>query len=95
MTNYVVTNSSVGPYQFQPVLDNLNFLANITYNLYGDRYYMNLYYQQTLVYSTPLIGSVAGGFQINLLPGLNPITGNPWVSTITYNSQNSTLTVLP
>lgn len=95
MTDYVFKPSSVAPFQFQPMLDGIAFNASVTYNLFGDRYYINLYYQNSLVYSTPLIGSLPGMFQIQLLPQQNPVTGALWISTMTYTSSTSTITVLP
>ncbi len=95
MTDYVFTPSSVAAFQFQPLLDGITFSANVTYNMFSGRYYLNLYYQNTLVYSTPLIGSLPGMFQIQLLPPYNPVTAALWSSTMTFDSSTSTITVLP
>lgn len=95
MTTYIFTPSPVSAFQFQPTLDNIAFNAIVTYNLYNGRYYLNLFYQNTLVYIFPLVGSVPNDVPVSLLPPFNPVSGNLWTSTLTYNSETSTFTVTP
>lgn len=59
------------PFQFQPVLDGDTYTGLITWNLFGQRWYLNLYTSSgALVVTIPLIGSP------------NPIA----VSSIAWNS---------
>lgn len=53
--------TSVAPFQFQPTLDGTIYSAIVTWNLFGQRYYLNLYdLSGNLVVSLPVIGSPAG-----------------------------------
>jgi hypothetical protein len=53
--------SNVAPFQFQPTLDNATYNAVVTWNLFGRRWYFNLYQLDgTLVVYLPLIGSTDG-----------------------------------
>src|SRR6266566_2988171 len=52
------TPSVNAPFQFTPTLDGVQYQAVVTWNLYGQRYYVNLYaLDGTLVFSLPLVGS--------------------------------------
>lgn len=57
MTTYVpFVPSAVNNFQFQPTLDGNQYTAIITWNLFGARYYLNLYdLKSNLVLSIPLI----------------------------------------
>lgn len=62
MTQYFnfVPSTSVAP-QFQPTLDDQVYNAIMTWNLDGQRYYINLYQLDgTLVFCLPLVGSESG-----------------------------------
>lgn len=49
------------PFQFQPVLDGQNYNATVTWNLFGKRFYLNLFaLDGTLVTSVPMVGSPTG-----------------------------------
>jgi len=49
------------PFQFQPVLDGVAYTAIVTWNLFAQRYYLNLYaLDGTLIFSLPLVGSPVG-----------------------------------
>lgn len=53
--------ASTGPFQFQPTLDGSIYTAIVVWNLFGQRYYVNLYsLGGALVFSVPLIGSPVG-----------------------------------
>lgn len=58
MTTIVFRPSGNVPFQFQATLDNINYSVVITWNLFGERYFINIYtLNGTLVYSGPLIAS--------------------------------------
>jgi len=95
MTTLQFTPSDSGVFQFQPTLDNSVFTVTVPWNVYGGRYYVNIFtLQGALVYSMPLISSPAN-YPIKLLPPLNPVTGLPWVSTLYYVGDESQFVVLP
>jgi len=59
-TLYPFTPSPTSPFQFQPTLDGNLYTAIITWNLWGQRWYVNLYDQNnTLIFCIPLINSQA------------------------------------
>lgn len=69
MTTYAFQPTPVAPFQFQPTLDGAVYTAIITWNVYGRRWYLNLYtLTGTLVVCLALIASPAG-FDINLVAG--------------------------
>ena len=95
MTTYTFTPSSTTPFQFQPTLDGSVYTGVVTWNLYGGRYYFNLYTAAgTRVYTCPLIGSPPDR-PIILLPPLNPSTGLPWTSTLWFRQDAQTFVVTP
>ena len=50
-------------FRFSPVLDGITYSATVTWNVYGQRYYLNIYtVDGTLKLSIPLIGSPDSGF---------------------------------
>lgn len=57
----MIVNFTPTPYsnfQFQPTLDGANYTVIVNWNLYGERYYVNIYtLTNQLVVSLPLIGS--------------------------------------
>lgn len=56
-------------FTFQCTLDSSNYNAIITWNMFSQRYYINLYTQNgTLVFCLPVIGSI-NGYDINLAGG--------------------------
>jgi hypothetical protein len=53
--------TSAGPFQFQPTLDGQVYTGIVTWNVFGRRYYLNLYdLSGALVFCMPLIGSPSG-----------------------------------
>lgn len=62
MTTYFdFSPSSAGPFQFQPTLDGQTYTGIVTWNVFGRRYYLNLYQLSgERVFSLPLIGSPVG-----------------------------------
>ena len=88
-------NSNTPPFTFQPVLDGTTFLATVTWNVYGTRWYFNLYDpRNTPVITCALSGSPVG-YPISLLPRLNPLTGNPWISSLYLDDPSQTFVVMP
>lgn len=50
-------------FRFSPVLDGVTYSATVTWNIYGQRYYLNIYtVDGTLKLSIPLIASPNSGF---------------------------------
>lgn len=95
MTSYLFTPSSTANFQFQPTLDGQQYNVIATWNVFGSRYYINIYtLSGALVYTMPLIGSPPG-FNISLLPQLNPYTGVPWTSSMYFSDDLQTFVVSP
>ena len=56
-------------FQFNPTLDGVDYIAICTWNLYGERYYLNIYNNNgTLIVTNPLIAS-PDDFDIDLVYG--------------------------
>lgn len=70
MTTYTAfTPTASAPFQFQPTFDGAVYTVIVTWNLFGQRYYVNVYtLSGTLVYSLPMIGSPPG-YDISLNAG--------------------------
>ena len=61
--------STVAPFQFNLTLDGVPYAAICPFNVYGQRYYINIYtLNQQLILSRPIIGS-PDDYDINLLFG--------------------------
>lgn len=57
-------------FQFSPTLDNNTYNITVTWNLFGQRWYINIFnLSNTLILSTPLIGS-PDNYDINLVAGI-------------------------
>ncbi|HUZ33900.1 MAG TPA: hypothetical protein VMV19_17600 [Xanthobacteraceae bacterium] len=57
-TYYPFTPSQFAPYSFQPTLDGNQYNCTVTWNLYGQRYYLNVAaLDGTAVVTTPLVAS--------------------------------------
>ena len=77
MTTYIpFTPSATAPFQFQPILDDQVYNVIITWNLFGQRYYVNVYDTSgSLIVTLPMIASplandisiVAGYFTSSLI----------------------------
>lgn len=89
MTTLVPFQPSTGaPFSFQPTLDGAIYTVFITWNLFGRRFYFNLYtLDGVLVISQPLIGSPPA-YDVNLLPP-------SFVSTLLYRTASQTLEITP
>jgi len=58
MMTYQFTPNSVNNFQFQPMLDGSSYVVMLTWNVFGQRYYVNIYDQSFgLIVCLPLIGS--------------------------------------
>jgi hypothetical protein len=69
MTPYPFNPSVNAVFQFQPTLDNTVYNVSVTWNLFGERYYVNINtLQGILVVSLPLIGS-PNNYDISLTAG--------------------------
>jgi len=90
MTTFTTfTPSAVSPFQFNPTLDGTTYIATCTWNVYGERYYINIYTQtRTLVMSRPIIGS-PNNYDINLLFGYFKN------STLVYRTSSNQFEVTP
>lgn len=88
MTTYAFSPSPTAPFQFQPTLDGATYNCVVTWNIFGNRYYVNCYnLSGTLVFCLPLISS----------PTDHPIsiTKGYFASTMVYYSGTQTIEVLP
>lgn len=57
-TYYPFTSSSQTPFQFSPTLDGNTYSVNVTWSLFGARWYVNIYdLAKNLIVSLPMIGS--------------------------------------
>ena len=68
MTTYIdFVQSSVTPFQFQPTLDGATYICTVTWNIFGQRYYL-LCQKVTgeLVFNQALVGSPLD-YDINLV----------------------------
>lgn len=60
-TFYDFAPSSSGPFRFSPTLDGVPYNVVVTWNVFGQRYYINVYTTGgDLVASLPIIGSPSG-----------------------------------
>ena len=68
-TYYDFTPTAQAPFQFQPTLDGQTYSIFVTWNLYGQRYYVNVYdLSGNLIVALPVIGS----------PSSKSIGGSSW-----------------
>ena len=57
-TIYPFTPNNQGPFQFSPELDGNTYNVQVTWSLFGARYYVNVYdLAQNLIVALPMIGS--------------------------------------
>ena len=69
MTTFPFIPSSTTPFEFQPTLDGLQYTAFVKWNVFGRRYYLELYQLDgTRVLTIALIGS-PNDADINLVGG--------------------------
>jgi hypothetical protein len=90
MTTFTTfTPSNISPFQFSPTLDGITYNAICTWNVYSERYYINIYTQtRTLIMSRPIIGS-PNNYDINLLFGYFK------TSTLVYRTSSNQFEVTP
>jgi len=70
ITRQQFTPSQDSPFSFRVILDGSPYNVIVTWNIYGQRYYVNIYTTQgSLVLSTPLIES-PDGYDISMVNGL-------------------------
>ncbi len=71
------TPSPLVNFRFQAVLDGVQYTVVVTYNVFGQRYYVNIYtVQGDLVMTRPMVGSPPG-YDISLTAGM-------FTSTLVY-----------
>jgi hypothetical protein len=89
MTTYIpFAPSSASNFQFQPTLDGQQYTAIVTWNLFGQRYYLNLYTTlNVLVLCVPLIGS-PDNYSISMVSG-------HFTSTLVYRVSSAQFEVSP
>ncbi len=79
LVTFAPTQSS--SFQFQAVFDDTAYTVVVTWNLFGQRYYVNVYtVTGTLIYSLPLIGSPQN-YDISMNAGY-------FATTFIYRTQN-------
>lgn len=95
MTTYLLSPSASTPFQFQPTLGKNAYNVLVTWNIFANRYYVNiLTLQGALVYCMPLIASPPG-FPISLLPQFDPTTSLPWMSSMYFDDGSQSFVVTP
>jgi hypothetical protein len=89
MTTINFTPSATSSFQFNPTLDGQPYVATCTWNIYGQRYYVNIYNSySTLIMSRPIIAS-PDNYDINLL------TGYFTSSTMVYRASSNDFIITP
>ncbi len=79
---------STSPFQFQVTLDGQTYNVIVTWNIFGLRYYINVYSTQgVLICAKPLVGSPIG-WDISLVAGY-------FTSTLVYREDNQQFEVSP
>lgn len=85
-TDFVPSN--VAPFQFTAELDGEAYTVITTYNLFGQRYYVNIYAPDgARILTKPMIGSPVG-YDISLVAGY-------FTSTLIWRVQNGQFEVSP
>jgi len=76
-------------FQFNPTLDGVNYVGICTWNLYGQRYYVNIYDNNSnLIFSRPLTAS-PDNYDINLAFGYFQ------TSTLVYRASSNNIEINP
>lgn len=87
-TIYDFSPSPTSNFTFQPTFDGEVYTVIVNWNLFGQRYYINIYtLQGALVACVPLIGSPP---EYNI-----SMTGGYFTSTLVYRVANAQFEVLP
>lgn len=88
MTTFNFQPNSNAPFTFQPTLDGQVYNCVVTWNVFGARWYINLYdLSGNLVLSTAMVGSPLD-YDISLVAGL-------FTSTLVYRVANQQIEVKP
>jgi len=89
MTQYYnFTPSPTAPFQFQPTLDGANYNCIVTWNIFGQRWYVGIYdLQNNLIVNIPMIGSPPD-YNISLTAGY-------FQSVMIYSVANNRFEVSP
>lgn len=92
MTTYTAFTPAANqspPFQFLPMLDKQQYSVTTTWNMFGQRWYINVYsLSGGLVVSTPLIASPQG-------TDFNLVAGYFTTSTLVYRDSTSQFEVTP
>lgn len=88
MSTFPFIPSTNAPFEFQPTLDGLQYSVFVTWNIFGRRYYINVFQLDgTRILTTPLIGS-PNDYDINLVGGY-------FTSKMVFRSQSQQFEVTP
>lgn len=93
-TTYVdFVPSASAPFQFQATLDDTVYTVVVTWNLFGQRYYVNIFTLEGVrVLTIPLIGSVGSPAQVLLNTGLAvsdvSLTAGYFITKLVYRPIN-------
>lgn len=84
--DFIPTQSA--PFQFQPTLDGQVYNAVVTWNLFAQRYYLNVYdLAGNLIVATAMVGSPLG-YDVSLVAGY-------FASKLVYRIANRQIEVSP
>ena len=87
-TYYDFIPNAATPFQFQPTLDGQVYTAIVTWNLFGQRWYLNLFdLAGNRILTIAMVGSPLD-YDISLVAGL-------FASTLVYRVQNRQIEVNP
>lgn len=82
--------STTNAFQFQPTLDGDIYTCIVTWNLYGQRFYINVIgLDGTLIFTLALIGSLPAPD-----PGIS-LTAGYFTSTMVFRQQSQTFEINP
>lgn len=88
MTTFPFIPSNNTPFQFQPTLDNNPYTCVVTWNLFGQRYYLNcLDLSGNLIFCKAMVGSPPN-YDISLTAGY-------FASTLVFRAADQTFEVNP
>ena len=87
-TDFAPSATEVPPFQFAPTLDGEVYNATATWNVFGQRWYLNIYSSSgDLILATPIVGSPQN-YDISLVAGY-------FTSTLIYRQANNQFKVTP
>lgn len=89
-TIFTFTPSATQAYQFQPTLDGDVYTAIVTWSLFGQRWYLNLFDAEgNWIFTRSMVGSVP-----TPNPGLS-LTAGYFTSTLVFRQQDQVFEVSP